>query len=149
MLGFLFISDLRSAHFFSTWRKCEAQRIFACFVQAHSQCSAANTNQVNCRNASLDHWRNGFTKANQTPCIRKWKERCLSAEPLKWQPLRFCEWGISSAYFMWYEHGGFNLPFRYSTLYSAQFNYYPVPVFTNPFGRILWLLVCFYFYFLN
>lgn len=55
MLGLLFISDLRSAHLFSTWKKREAQRIFACFVQAHSPRSAANASQAKCRNTNPSH----------------------------------------------------------------------------------------------
>lgn len=57
MLRLLFVGDLGSAQLFSTRRKCEAQRIFACFEQALSQCSAANTNQLTNKNTHPSHWR--------------------------------------------------------------------------------------------
>lgn len=73
MLRLLFIGDLGSAQLFSTRSKCKAQRMFACFEQALSQCSAANTDLLTCKNTHPSHWRNSLGEANQPPFIRRLK----------------------------------------------------------------------------
>lgn len=113
----------------------------ACFVQAHSQCTAANTDQLNYRNTNPNHWRNCFRKTNQTPFICRLKYSVVSVESFKWQPLCLCNGSFLSVFDLVKK----NLPFRYSILYSAQFNYYPVPIFTYPFGSPLRLLSLFLF----
>lgn len=78
MLRLLFIGDLGSAWLFSTRRKRKAQRILACFEQALSQCSAANTNQLTSDTTHPSHGRNSLGKANQPPFIGRWKSSVIS-----------------------------------------------------------------------
>lgn len=86
MLGLLFVGDLGSAQLFSTWRKCKAQRVFACCEQAPSQCSAANTNQPNYRNTHPSHWRHGFRKANRQLLFADWNTVLYCAKTLTGGP---------------------------------------------------------------
>lgn len=101
MLGLLFIGDLGPAHFSSTRRKCEAQRIFACFVQVHSQCSAANTNQLNYRIINPNHWKNCFKKTNQIPFIQRLKYSVVSVLKLLTGSLCDSVMGVSSQCLIW------------------------------------------------
>lgn len=101
MLGLLFIGDLGSAHFSSTQRKCEAQRIFACFVQAHSQRSAANMNQLNYKNTNPNHWKKCFRNTHQTPFIRRLKYSVVSVLKLFNGSLYDSVMGVSSQCLIW------------------------------------------------
>ena len=68
----LLIGNLRSAQLFSPWRKCKAERMFACFEQIASKCSATNTNQLNPRDPNPCWLRSCFRKANQPTLCAGW-----------------------------------------------------------------------------
>lgn len=122
MLGVLFTSDPRSAWLFSMWRKCEAQRIFACFEQAHlKQCSQHKSAWP------IPAPERNILK-NQTPFVVPFKIWCCSsAEILEWQSLWFCQLGISFLIFIWSENGAVKLVFQSLKFLSAV----KVPSFTH------------------
>ena len=62
----------QSAQLFSPWRKCKAERMFACFEQMASKCSATNTNQLNPRDPNPCWLRSCFRKANQPTLCSGW-----------------------------------------------------------------------------